>query len=120
MVALGVVGIVGHYSHFHRANRIKMPLPELAQFVARWVVHSVAADDEAAPVALRAPVLTPVTKLLSAYLHAPCQSAMFPSLDVPLACGFTWLASNRSCTVNGPRPHPSTARSNQGLPTLPR
>jgi hypothetical protein len=58
LLALGVVGAVGHYSHFHRTNRIKMPLPELAGFVARWVVHSVAADDEAALTALRAPALS--------------------------------------------------------------
>src|SRR3546814_14708369 len=55
MLALGVVGIVGHYSPFHRTNRIKMPLPALPQFVARWVVHSAAAHDQAAPVALPAP-----------------------------------------------------------------
>jgi len=53
LLALGVVGAVGHYSHFHRTGRIAMPLPELAGFVARWVVHSVAADDQAAASALR-------------------------------------------------------------------
>ena len=53
LLALGVVGCVGHYSHFHRTGRIAMPLPELAGFVARWVVHSVAADDQAALSALR-------------------------------------------------------------------
>src|SRR3546814_20078791 len=110
MLALGVVGIVGHYSHFHRTNRIKMPLPELAQFVARWVVHSVAADDEAALVALRAPVLTPVTKSLSAYLHAPCKSAMLTSLDGPLAGGFPLLTSTRSCPMRGQRPPRRSAR----------
>jgi AcrR family transcriptional regulator len=45
LLALGVVGAVGHYSHFHRTGRITMPLQELADFVARWVEHSVAADD---------------------------------------------------------------------------
>ncbi len=57
LLALGVVGAVGHYSHFHRTNRIKLPLPELASFVARWVVHSVAADEQAAQQALRAPAM---------------------------------------------------------------
>ncbi len=58
LLALGVVGAVGHYSHFHRTGRITMPLAELADFVARWVVHSVAADEQAARDALRAPALT--------------------------------------------------------------
>ena len=61
LLALGVVGAVGHYSHFHRTNRISMPLPELAEFVARWVVHSVAADDEAALTALRTPAFATPT-----------------------------------------------------------
>ena len=54
MLALGVVGCVGHYSHFHRTGRITLPLPELAAFVARYVVHSLAADDDAIRTALRA------------------------------------------------------------------
>ena len=59
LLALGVVGAVGQYSHFHRTGRISMPLPELADFVGRYVVHSVAADEEAARAALRgAPVLS--------------------------------------------------------------
>jgi AcrR family transcriptional regulator len=57
LLALGVVSAVGHYSHFHRTNRISLPLGELAAFVGRQVVHSVAADDDAALVALRAPDL---------------------------------------------------------------
>ena len=53
LLALGVVGSVGHYSHFHRAGRIDLPLPELAAFVARYVVHSVAADEQSVSDALR-------------------------------------------------------------------
>ena len=53
LLALGVVGSVGHYSHFHRTGRIDMPLPELAAFVARYVVHSLAADEQAVNDALR-------------------------------------------------------------------
>ena len=53
LMALGVVGSVGHFSHFHRTGRISVPLPELAAFVARYVVHSVASDDDAIRVALR-------------------------------------------------------------------
>ena len=58
LLALGVVGAVGHYSHFSRTGRITMPLPDLADFVARWVVHSVAADEQCARDALRPPALT--------------------------------------------------------------
>ena len=54
LLALGVVGCVGHFSHFHRTGRITMDLPELAAFVARYVVHSVAADEDAIRAALRA------------------------------------------------------------------
>jgi AcrR family transcriptional regulator len=47
LLALGVVGSVGQFSHFHRTGRIDLPLTELATFVARYVVHSVASDEEA-------------------------------------------------------------------------
>jgi len=53
LLALGVVACVGQYSHFHRTGRIRTPLPELATFVARYVVHSLAADDDAVRTALR-------------------------------------------------------------------
>ena len=53
LLALGVVGAVGHYSHFHRTGRISVPLPELAAFVGRFVVRSVASDEAAAEAALR-------------------------------------------------------------------
>jgi len=53
LLALGVVGSVGHFSHFHRTGRISVPLPELSTFVARYVVHSVAADEQAIADALR-------------------------------------------------------------------
>jgi AcrR family transcriptional regulator len=54
LLAIGVVACVGQYSHFHRTGRITTPLPELATFVARYVVHSVAADDHAVRAALAA------------------------------------------------------------------
>jgi AcrR family transcriptional regulator len=53
LLALGVVGCVGHFSHFHRTGRITMPLPDLASFVARYVIHSVAADEDAIRTALQ-------------------------------------------------------------------
>jgi len=58
VLALGVVGSVGQFSHFHRTGRIELPLDELASFVARYVVHSVASDEEAVNTTLRA-VATP-------------------------------------------------------------
>jgi AcrR family transcriptional regulator len=61
LLALGVVGCVGHFSHFHRTGRIRLALPELAAFVARYVVHSLASDEDAIATALRAAALpTPV------------------------------------------------------------
>src|SRR4051795_2963740 len=48
LLAQGVVGIVGLYSHFHRTGRSDVPIDELAGFVGRWVVRSLAADDEIA------------------------------------------------------------------------
>lgn len=52
LLALGVVACVGQYSHFHRTGRIDRPLPDLAAFVARYVVHSLAADETATATAL--------------------------------------------------------------------
>jgi AcrR family transcriptional regulator len=48
MLAYGVVGAVGYYGHFHRTGRITVPVPELAAFVGRYVVSSLAADDQIA------------------------------------------------------------------------
>ena len=53
LLALGVVGSVGQYSLFHRTGRIDLPLDDLATFVARYVVHSVASDEQAVTNALR-------------------------------------------------------------------
>ena len=63
---------VGHYSHFHRTGRITVPLDELAAFVARYVVHSVAADEQAIArrhAAVRARPLPPEHD----FLHAQCK-----------------------------------------------
>ena len=53
LLALGVVGSVGHFCNFHRTGRITVRLAELATFVARYVVHSVASDEDAIRAALR-------------------------------------------------------------------
>jgi AcrR family transcriptional regulator len=38
LLALGVVGAVAHFSHFHRSGRIEISVDELAQFVGDWVI----------------------------------------------------------------------------------
>jgi AcrR family transcriptional regulator len=48
LLAHGVVGAVAWFSHLHRTGRIDMPVDELADFTARFVVRALAADDEAA------------------------------------------------------------------------
>ncbi len=48
LLARGVVGIVGLYSHFHRTGRSDASIDDLAAFVGRFVVRSLAADDEIA------------------------------------------------------------------------
>ena len=52
LLALGVVGAVGYYSHFHRTGRLSVSIDELARFVASSVVRSLASDDAAALAAL--------------------------------------------------------------------
>jgi AcrR family transcriptional regulator len=42
ILALGIVGAVSHYSHFHRAGRVKMSIDELAIFTGDWVVRALA------------------------------------------------------------------------------
>jgi AcrR family transcriptional regulator len=52
LLALAVVGTVGYYSHYHRTGRTSVPIDELARFVARAVVRTLAADPDAAAEAL--------------------------------------------------------------------
>jgi AcrR family transcriptional regulator len=54
LLARGVVGIVGVYSHFHRTGRTDAEIEVLAPFVARFVVRSLAADEEIARAVERA------------------------------------------------------------------
>ena len=44
LLALGVVGAVGHFSHFHRTGRITMDVDALAEFVGRWVTRALAGE----------------------------------------------------------------------------
>ena len=45
LLALGVVGAVGYYGHFHRSGRVTGTVTELARFVGRQVVCSLAANE---------------------------------------------------------------------------
>lgn len=55
LLALGVVGAVGYYGHFHRTGRTTSPITELADFVGRHVVCSLAADSAIAREVLSIP-----------------------------------------------------------------
>jgi hypothetical protein len=48
LLAYGVVGAVGYFGHFHRTGRMAVTPTELAAFVGRFVVCSLAADEEIA------------------------------------------------------------------------
>ena len=48
LLAVGVVGSVGYYSHYHRTGRLGVDIGELAQFVGATVVRSIAADGDIA------------------------------------------------------------------------
>jgi AcrR family transcriptional regulator len=54
MLALGVVGTVGQFSHFHRTGRIDLSLDELSGYVARLVARVLAADERIARRSLQA------------------------------------------------------------------
>lgn len=56
LLAYGVVGAVGYYGHFHRTGRVGGPTTELAEFVGRFVVCSLAADEQIARRVLAAPL----------------------------------------------------------------
>ena len=48
LLAYGVVGAVGYFGHFHRTGRVDLGAGDLAAFVGRFVVCSLAADEEIA------------------------------------------------------------------------
>lgn len=58
LLAFGVVGTVGYYGHFHRTGRLPLSVDELAAFVGRFVVCSLASDEEIARRVLAAPSVT--------------------------------------------------------------
>jgi hypothetical protein len=52
LLALGVVGAVGQFSHFHRTGRIDLSLAELSGYVARQVARMLASDEATARAAI--------------------------------------------------------------------
>jgi len=52
LLALGVVGPVAYYSHYHRTGRTTVDITDLSRYVARAVVRTLAADAAAATDAL--------------------------------------------------------------------
>ncbi len=48
LLAYGVLSVVANYSHFHRTGRLSMDVDELADFVGRFVVRALAADEAVA------------------------------------------------------------------------
>jgi AcrR family transcriptional regulator len=44
LLALGVVGAVGYYSHYHRSGRLDLDVDDLARFVGEWVLRAVAGE----------------------------------------------------------------------------
>lgn len=53
LLALGVVGSVGYYSHYHRTGRLGVGVDELARFVAANVVRTLAIDSDTAAATIR-------------------------------------------------------------------
>jgi AcrR family transcriptional regulator len=43
LLAIGVLGAVSQFSHYHRTGRLDVPIDELARFVADWTVQALAA-----------------------------------------------------------------------------
>ena len=56
LLAYGIVSMVGLYGHFHRTGRMPMPVEELATFVGRFVVCSLASHEKVARRVLAAPL----------------------------------------------------------------
>lgn len=52
MLALGIVGAVAYYTHYHRTGRISVDVDELARYVAQSVARTLAADVDSLVAAL--------------------------------------------------------------------
>lgn len=64
LMAYGVVGVVSTYSHFQRTGRLRATPDEVAKTVGRFVVRSLAADDEIARRAERESTPVPTASVL--------------------------------------------------------
>lgn len=56
LLAYGIVSTVGLYGHFHRTGRMPIPVDDLAAFVGRFVVCSLASHEKVARRVLAAPL----------------------------------------------------------------
>lgn len=64
LLALSVVGTVAYFGHFHRSGRLDGPVEQLAMFVGRHVVCSLAADEQIVRTVLKVPsAFAPTTQL---------------------------------------------------------
>ena len=43
LLAIGVLGAVAQFSHFHRTGRLAISIDELALFVGQWTIQALAA-----------------------------------------------------------------------------
>src|SRR4029450_10560137 len=43
LLAIGVLGAVAQFSHYHRTGRLPIPIAELARFVGQWTIPALAA-----------------------------------------------------------------------------
>jgi AcrR family transcriptional regulator len=43
LLAIGVLGAVSQFCHYHRTGRVDLPIEDLAHFVGQWVVQAVTA-----------------------------------------------------------------------------
>jgi AcrR family transcriptional regulator len=49
LLAIGVLGAVSQFSHYHRTGRLKLSIDELAAFVVHWTIQALAAVPRPAP-----------------------------------------------------------------------
>ena len=43
LLAIGVLGAVAQFSHYHRSGRLAISIDELARFVGQWTIQALAA-----------------------------------------------------------------------------
>ncbi len=58
LLAYAVVSAVGYFAHFHRTGRLDVDVDQLAEFVGRQIVCSLAASEEIAREAMEVPAVT--------------------------------------------------------------